>query len=138
MIIDKALLDSLTAEARLSSRLRMNLDLRNSPADGSQRMLNALEPGTVLPIHRHPKTSETVVILRGSATQYFYDGKGRVTEEVTIAAGSSCVGMSVEAGRWHRIVSHESGTVIMECKDGAFEPICDEDILVLDNMSTLV
>lgn len=122
----------------MSSRLRMNLDLRNSPADGSQRMLNALEPGTVLPIHRHPKTSETVVILRGSATQYFYDGKGRVTEEVTIAAGSSCVGMSVEAGRWHRIVSHESGTVIMECKDGAFEPICDEDILVLDNMSTLV
>ena len=129
MIIDKALLDSLTAEARVSPRLRMNLDLRNSPADGSQRMLNALEPGTVLPIHRHPKTSETVVVLRGSATQYFYDGEGRVTEEVTIAAGSSCVGMSVEAGRWHRIVSHESGTVIMECKDGAYEPICDEDIL---------
>lgn len=138
MIIDKTLLDSLTAEARVSPRLRMNLDLRNSPADGSQRMLNALEPGTVLPIHRHPKTSETVVILRGSATQYFYDGEGRVTEEVTIAAGSSCVGMSVEAGRWHRLVSHESGTVIMECKDGPYEPICDEDILVVDNMSTLV
>ena len=129
MTFDAELLDKLTAEARRSPRLRMNFDLRNSPADGSQRMLNALEPGTALPIHRHRKSSETVVILRGSATQYFYDESGRVTEEVTIAAGSGCVGMSVEAGRWHRIESLESGTVIMECKDGAYEPISEEDIL---------
>jgi cupin fold WbuC family metalloprotein len=129
MTFDAELLDKLTAEARRSPRLRMNFDLRNSPADGSQRMLNALEPGTALPIHRHRKSSETVVILRGSATQYFYDESGRVTEEVTIAAGSGCVGMSVEAGRWHRIESLESGTVIMECKDGAYEPIGEEDIL---------
>ena len=129
MTFDAELLDKLTAEARRSPRLRMNFDLRNSPADGSQRMLNALEPGTALPIHRHRKSSETVVILRGSATQYFYDESGRVTEEVTIAAGSGCAGMSVEAGRWHRIESLESGTVIMECKDGAYEPISEEDIL---------
>ena len=129
MTIDAELLDKLTAEALKSPRLRMNLDLRNSPADGSQRMLNALEPGTALPIHRHRKSSETVVILRGSATQYFYDDAGRVTEVVSIAAGSGCVGMSVEAGRWHRIESLESGTVIMECKDGAYEPINEEDIL---------
>ena len=129
MTFDAELLDKLTAEARRSPRLRMNFDLRNSPADGSQRMLNASEPGTALPIHRHRMSSETVVILRGSATQYFYDESGRVTEEVTIAAGSGCVGMSVEAGRWHRIESLESGTVIMECKDGAYEPISEEDIL---------
>jgi len=78
---------------------------------------NALEPGTVLPIHRHTQTSEVVVILRGSATQYFYDEQGNVDEVVTIKAGSDCTGMSVERGRWHRIESLESGTVIFEAKD---------------------
>ena len=86
MKIDKPLLDSLTQKAKESPRLRMNLDMRTSAEDGSQRMLNALEPGTVLPIHRHRKTTETVVILRGSATQYFYDDNGNVTEQVTITA----------------------------------------------------
>jgi cupin fold WbuC family metalloprotein len=131
VIFDSQLLDSLTAQAKASPRLRMNYDLRNSSADGSQRMLNALEPGTVLPIHRHRGTSETVVILRGRATQYFYDDAGALTEEVTIAAGTDCVGMSVEAGRWHRLESLESGTVILECKDGPFVPIGPEDILTL-------
>ena len=131
MIIDSQLLDTLTAQAKASPRLRMNYDLRNSSADGSQRMLNALEPGTVLPIHRHRGTSETVVILRGRATQYFYDDAGALTEEVTIAAGTDSVGMSVEAGRWHRLESLESGTVILECKDGPFVPIGPEDILTL-------
>ena len=132
MIITKAFLDDLTERACKNQRLRMNYDLRNSSSDDSQRMLNALEPGTELPIHRHPKTSETVVILRGSATQYFYDDAGNVTEEITIAAGSGCVGMSVEAGRWHRLVSLESGTVILECKDGAYKPIGENDILIID------
>ena len=91
-------------------------------------MLNALEPGTELPIHRHMKSSETIVILRGSATQYFYDDAGQVTERVTIAVGGPCVGMSVEAGRWHRLVPHEPGTVILECKDGPYESLAPEDI----------
>ena len=111
--------------------MRMNLDMRTSAEDGSQRMLNALEPETVLPIHRHRRTTETVVILRGSATQYFYDDNGNVTEKVTITAGTPDCGMSVEAGRWHRLVCHESGTVIFEAKDGAYEPIGEEDILNL-------
>ncbi len=128
MVIDSHLLDSLSAQAKASPRLRMNFDLRNSPADDSQRMLNALEPGTELPIHRHMKSSETIVILRGSATQYFYDDAGQVTERVTIAVGGPCVGMSVEAGRWHRLVPHEPGTVILECKDGPYEPFAPADI----------
>ena len=132
MTIDAALLDKLTAQAKASPRLRMNFDLRTSPEDSSQRMLNALEPGTVLPIHRHPKTTEVVVILRGSATQYFYDDEGRITETVTIAAGSGTPAMSVEKGRWHRIESLESGTVIFEAKDGAYEPIGPEDILAVE------
>lgn len=128
MVIDSQLLDSLSAQAKASPRLRMNFGLRNSPADGSQRMLNALESGTELPIHRHMKSSETIVILRGSATQYFYDDAGQVTERVTIAVGGPCVGMSVEAGRWHRLVPHEPGTVILECKDGPYEPLTPADI----------
>ena len=132
MTIDSALLDKLTAQAKASPRLRMNLDLRTSPEDSSQRMLNALEPGTILPIHRHPGTTEVVVILRGSATQYFYDDEGRLTETVTIKAGSGTPAMSVEKGRWHRIESLESGTVIFEAKDGAYEPIGPEDILAVE------
>ena len=129
MNITQSLLDSLTAQAKASPRLRMNYDLRDSAQDGSQRMLNALEPGTVLPIHRHRTTSETVVILRGRATQEFYDDQGRLTESVTMAPGSDCVGMSIAKGRWHKLISHESGTVILECKDGAYEPLGEEDIL---------
>jgi len=131
MIFDKNLLDSLTEEAKQSPRLRMNRDMRTSEADWSQRMLNALEPGTELPIHRHMRSSETVVILRGSATQYFYDDSGNITETVTITAGTPDCGMQVELGRWHRIVSHESGTVIFEAKDGPYEPIAPMDILSL-------
>ena len=129
MNITQSLLDTLTAQAKASPRLRMNYDLRDSAQDGSQRMLNALEPGTVLPIHRHRTTSETVVILRGRATQEFYDDQGRLTESVTMAPGSDCVGMSIAKGRWHKLISHESGTVILECKDGPYEPLSEEDIL---------
>ena len=71
MKITQALLDDLTAQAKASPRLRMNYDLRNSAEDGSQRMLNALEPGTPLPIHRHTKSSETVVCLRGRLQEVF-------------------------------------------------------------------
>ena len=129
MKITQSLLDSLTAQAKASPRLRMNYDLRDSAQDGSQRMLNALEPGTVLPIHRHRTTSETVVILRGRATQEFYDDQGQLTESVTMAPGSDCVGMSIAKGRWHKLISHESGTVILECKDGPYEPLGEEDVL---------
>ena len=143
MKIDNILLDNLTAQAQASPRLRMNFDLRDSVEDDSQRMLNALEPGTVLPIHRHRTTSETVVILRGRAVQYLYDDAGNETEQVLLAAGAgdphvasllglpegAVPGMQVEKGQWHRLESLESGTVIVEMKDGAYEPISPADIL---------
>lgn len=129
MVIDKQILDELTAKAKESPRLRMNLDLRTTPDDQSQRMLNALEPGTVLPIHRHPKTTEVLTILRGKAVQYQYDDNGNETGQVLLEAGGECPGMSIERGQWHRIESLESGTVIFEAKDGAYEPLQDEDIL---------
>lgn len=127
--IDKTLLDNLSFKAKASPRLRMNMDLRDSAEDQSQRMLNALEPGTVLPIHRHRKTSETVAILRGRAVQYLYDDEGNETDAVLLEAGGEVPAMQVEMGQWHRLEALESGTVIVEFKNGAYEPIGPEDIL---------
>ena len=129
MNIDKELLDNLTVQAKSSPRLRMNMDLRDSAEDQSQRMLNALEPGTVLPIHRHRKTSETVAILRGRAIQYLYDDEGRETGSVLLEAGGEIPAMQVEMGQWHRLEALESGTVIVEFKNGRYEPIGPEGIL---------
>lgn len=127
MIVDQALLDDLTARAKESPRQRMNYDLRNSPADGSQRMLNAIEPGTVLPIHRHRTTSETVVCLHGHFEEYFYDEKGGLTETIDMLPGGTLI--NIPAGQWHSLRSLETGTVLLECKDGAWEPLGEEDIL---------
>ena len=127
MIIDQQALDELTARAKDSPRLRMNLDLRNSPADQSQRMLNAIEPGTVLPIHRHRTTSETVVCIRGHFEEYFYDVSGARTAVVDMVPGGNV--LNIPIGWWHSLRSLESGTVLLEVKDGAYEPIGEEDIL---------
>lgn len=129
MKIDNILLDNLTAQAQASPRLRMNFDLRDSADDQSQRMLNALEPGTILPIHRHRKSSETVAILRGRAVQYLYDDAGNIVDKVLLEAGGEIPAMNVGIGQWHRLEVLESGTVIVEFKNGSYEPIREEDIL---------
>lgn len=130
MKIDQTLLDSLTAQAKESPRLRMNYDLRNSAEDTSQRMLNAIEPGSVVPIHRHQKTSETVVVLRGHLREIFYDDlERRVEEVIDLKAGGPVVALNIPAGQWHGVEVLESGTVIMEVKDGSYEPIRECDIL---------
>lgn len=122
-------MDELTAQAKASPRLRMNRDLRNSPSDGSQRMLNALEPGTPLPIHRHRKSSETVVCLRGHLREIFYNDEGVVTDVIDLAPNSECAALNIPLGQWHSVEVLESGTVIFETKDGAYEPQKPEDIL---------
>ena len=129
MKITQALLDELTAAAQASPRLRMNYDLRNSAADGSQRMLNAIEPGSPLPIHRHRKSSETVVCLRGRLVEDFYDEDGRLGETVELMPGGPTVAVNIPIGQWHTVRSLESGTVILEVKDGPYEPISEEDML---------
>lgn len=147
MNIDNDILDKLTAEAMVSPRLRRNYDLRTTPDDTSQRMLNAIEPGAQIPIHRHNGSTELVILLRGRAIQYCYDDEGHVTEAILLvpsgqqvldtagayAVSMSCSMMSVEVGRWHRLESLEHGTVIFECKDGAYEPIDESDILNIEN-----
>ncbi len=128
--IDNALLDSLTEQAKASPRLRMNYDLRNSSEDTSQRMLNAIEPGSLVPIHRHRKTSETVVVLRGRVVEEFYDELERICSATyEVSAGGPVCALNIPAGQWHTLRSLESGTVILEVKDGAYEPIGPEDVL---------
>lgn len=130
MIIDQTLLDRLTEEAKASPRLRMNLDLRNDENDSSQRMLNAIEPGSPLPIHRHQKTSETVVCLRGRLVEEYYDELERVcTETIELSPNGPIMALNIPAGQWHTVRALESGTVILEMKNGAYEPISDVDIL---------
>lgn len=131
MKITQALLDELTARAKASPRLRMNYDLRNSESDGSQWMLNAIEPGSPLPIHRHQNTSETVVCLRGRLVEVFYNDAGEETEVIELSPGGECVALNIPVGQWHTVRSLESGTVILECKDGAYEPQSLEDIMQL-------
>ena len=129
--INASLLDSLTAQAKASARLRMNYDLRNSSEDTSQRMLNAIEPESVVPIHRHKKTSETLVVLRGRVVEEFYDDSGVCYESVEVSPQGPVYALNIPAGTWHTLRSLESGTVILEMKDGAFEPIGEDDVMHL-------
>ena len=130
-IIDNTLLDSLTAQAKSSPRLRMNYDLRNSSEDTSQRMLNAIEPESVVPIHRHKKTSETLVVLRGRVVEEYYDDYGVCYESVEVSPQGPVYALNIPARTWHTLRSLESGTVILEMKDGAFEPIGEDDVMHL-------
>lgn len=127
MIIDKEVLDSITAQAKATPRLRKNLDLRNSANDLSQRMLNAIEPGTVMPIHRHTKSSETVVCIRGHFEEFFYDDSGALVAVVDMLPGGNV--LNVPIGQWHSLKSLESGTILFECKDGPYEPLGEEDVM---------
>lgn len=132
MEISRELLDQLTEQAKASPRLRMNYDLRNSSEDQSQRMLNALEPGTPLPIHRHQTTTETVVCLRGRLKEVFYDElERRVTDVYELSPNGPCFGLNIPAGQWHTVEVLESGTVIMEVKDGPYSPQSPVDVLAL-------
>ena len=132
MVITQAILDNLTAQAKASPRLRMNMDLRNGTEDCSQRMLNAIEPGSPMPIHRHKYTSETVVCLRGRIVEEFYDELERIcTDRIELTPGGPNFLVNVPAGQWHTVRALESGSVLLECKDGKYEPLGLEDILSL-------
>ena len=130
MVINQTILNNLTEQAKASPRLRMKQDLRNSADDQSQRMLNAIEPGSPLPIHRHRKSSETVVCLRGRLVEEFYDDLERIcTEAIELRPDGPVVALNIPIGQWHTVRALESGTVIMEVKDGPYEPTGPEDIL---------
>ena len=127
--IDAELLNSLTNQAKASPRLRMNHDLRNTGETHSQRMLNAIEPGSPVPVHRHRTSMETVVCLRGRIRQNFYDDNGQVVETVELVPGGEVAAVNIPMGQWHTVEVLESGTVIMEFKDGPYEPLQECDIM---------
>lgn len=128
MTISQEILNNLSEQAKASPRLRMAMDLRNSPEDLSQRMLNALELGTVMPIHRHHGSSETVVIVRGKIQWIFYDENGNETERVTLDADGEPWMLNVEKDRWHSLVCLTSGAVLYESKDGPYHPLEEDEI----------
>ena len=130
MKITQAILDDLTAKAKASPRRRMNMDMRNGIDDQSQRMLNAIEPDSIVPIHRHQKSSETVVCLRGRVVEEYYDELERTcTEAIELSPNGPVVALNIPAGQWHTLRSLESGSVILEMKDGKFEPLQECDVL---------
>lgn len=129
MIIDQKLLDELTAQAKANPRLRQAYDLRTTSDDKSQRMLNALELGTIMSIHRHRNTSETMVMVRGKLIERFYDDNGNITDEFVMEPCGQYPMVQIDKGQWHSLEVLAEGTVIFEAKDGAYEPLNDNDIL---------
>ena len=137
MIIDQALLDELQRQAEASERGRVHYDLRTQSAepveaawrDTSQRMLNVLSPGTVIPVHRHLDTSETVICIRGAVEEVFFDETGVEIESHVLRYGSDCCMVQVSRGVYHTCRCLEPGSVIFEAKDRAYDPEKTEDFL---------
>lgn len=130
MKLDNRLFDEVLCKAQDSPRRRMHYDLRTSCDDGSQRMLNVLMSDTVIPIHRHNDTSETVVVCRGKVREEFYDAAGTKVAEFVLEAGGKCPAVQVPMGQYHTLVCLEDGSVIFEAKDGAYDPERTEDFLL--------
>lgn len=128
MQFNNELINNLLTQAKESPRLRQHLDLRNSALDTSQRMLNALLPGTEVPIHRHEETAETVVCLMGKLEEVIYEEMQDTTGELTfreisrqlLSPGDGYYGMQIPAGIWHTVHVIEP-SVIFEAKDGAYK-----------------
>ena len=120
MVIDEQLLNQVSEEARKSPRLRMNYNFHQSLEDKCHRMLNAIEPGTVVPIHRHPTKAESFVILRGKVRVTTHNDDGSITEDVVLSQESGNYGVDIPKNVWHKLESLESGSVIFECKEGPF------------------
>lgn len=129
MTINKQILEDLTAKAKESPRLRMNLNFHESLDEKCHRFLNALEPGTVVPIHRHPTKDETFVLLRGKVRVTTHNDDGSIIEDVILSPDEGRYGMNIPKGVWHKVESLESGSILFECKEGPFVPHEVEGVL---------
>jgi len=135
-MLNNELFNEVLEAAVASPRLRMHYDLRTQASDSdplwrdsSQRMLNVMMKDTVIPIHRHAETTETVIVLKGSGDEVIYNDKGEEIERVTLRYGSDCPAVQVSRNAYHTFVPHEDGTVIFEAKDRAYDPIKTEEFL---------
>ena len=129
MIINKTLLDSVSKQAKESPRLRMNYNLHEKLTDSTHRFFNAMEPGTVVPIHRHQNCAETFILVRGSMRVVLYDDDRNVIEDTILSAGGDNYGIHIPKGVWQWVDILESGTVTFEVKEGPYEPLKEEDIM---------
>lgn len=131
MVIDNNLLNVVTEEAKDSPRLRMNYNFHQNLDDKCHRMLNAVEPGSDIPIHRHPDKDESFVVLRGKVRSTTYRDDGTVIESVVLSQEDGLYGVDIPKGVWHKLESLESGSVVFECKEGPFVPHEVDGILEL-------
>lgn len=129
MLLNEHILDELTIKAKSSPRLRMNYNLHATPEDSVQRMLNAIEPGSIIPIARHNEVNETLILLRGKLKVLIFDDKGSVIEECVLDKNQENFGYHIPKGVWHSVESLESGTVMFETREGPYVPLSEKDIL---------
>lgn len=132
MVINKELLDTVSEQAKASPRLRMNFNFHQSLDEKCHRFLNAVEPGTEVPIHKHSTKDETFVILRGKVRVTTHRDDGSIIEDVELCAEEGRYGVNIPKGVWHTIEAMESDSVIFECKEGPFVPHELDGILNLD------
>ena len=132
-IIDKQLLDDVTTQAKASTRLRMNYNFHKSLEDKCHRFLNAVEPGTVIPIHRHPTKDEAFVLLRGKVKVTTHNDDGSIIESIVLNPAEGRYGVNIPKNVWHTLQSLESNSVIFEVKEGPFVPHEEERILEMSD-----
>lgn len=128
-LINESLLNEVTRQAQENPRLRMNHNFHDSLDAKAQRLLNALEPGTLLPIHRHPHTAETYLLLRGKIKVLYYNDQKELMETVVLEPKSGNYGIHIPKNQWHTLEVLESGSVIFEVKDGPYTPLEEKDVL---------
>lgn len=128
MIINDELLNKVIDEAKNNERLRMNYNLHDSLDAKAQRLLNALEPGTQLPIHRHQSTAETYILLKGAIDVMFYDENKTEINRFQLNPLKGNYGVHIPKGQWHTL-DVKISSVIFEVKDGPYRPLNDIDIL---------
>lgn len=128
-IIDEHLLNIISEKATENHRLRKNFNLHESLDESVQRLLNALEPGTVLPVHRHKTTDETYIVLRGKLNVKIYNDQAELINVLVLDPLDGKYGVSISANEWHTIEVLEKGTVIFEVKTGPYQALSEDDIL---------
>ena len=132
-IINESLLNGVSAQAKASPRLRMNYNFHQSLDDKCHRMLNAVEPGTDIPIHRHPTKDESFVVLRGKVRSTTYNDDGSVIESVVLSQEDGLYGVDIPKGVWHNLESLEMNSVFFECKEGPYSP-ADQELMQIDEI----
>ncbi|MDR0658602.1 MAG: WbuC family cupin fold metalloprotein [Mediterranea sp.] len=128
-LIDNELLNEVSKQAQESERLRMNYNFHATPEAPAQRLLNALQMGTALPVHRHKHTAETYILLQGELKVLYYDDSKKVIESVVLNPSQGNYGVHIPSGQWHTIEVLAPDSVIFEVKDGPYTPLSDDDIL---------